>query len=84
MARGTTPGSHTLVATATDVNGQTATATATVTVAGGSGSGSGNGATGGGSNQLPSCSLNAGGASSGWFPLGLALFFVTRRRRRAA
>ncbi|HET9993702.1 MAG TPA: Ig-like domain-containing protein, partial [Kofleriaceae bacterium] len=79
----TAPGSHTLVATATDVNGQTGMAMATVTVAGGgSGSGSGNGATGGGGNQLPSCSLNAGGASGGLFPLGLALFVVTRRRRR--
>jgi poly(hydroxyalkanoate) depolymerase family esterase len=74
------PGTHTLVATATDVNGQTGTAMATVTVAGG-GSGNGNGETGG-NKGLPSCSLNAGGASGGWFPLALALFVVTRRRRR--
>jgi poly(hydroxyalkanoate) depolymerase family esterase len=81
----TAPGTHTLVATATDANGQTATAMATVTVAGGgsgAGSGNGNGETGGGGNGLPACSLNAGGASSGWFPLALVLFVVTRRRRR--
>jgi len=77
----TAPGTHRLVATATDANGQTGTATATVTVAGG-GSGSGNGAAGGGNNGLPSCSLNAGGANGGLFPIALALFVVSRRRRR--
>jgi poly(hydroxyalkanoate) depolymerase family esterase len=74
-------GSHTLVATATDVNGATATTMATVTVASGSGAGSGAGETGGG-NGLPACSLNAGGASGGLAPIGIAILAIFRRRRR--
>ena len=74
-------GSHTLVATATDVNGGTATTMATVTVASGSGAGSGAGETGGG-NGLPACSLNAGGASGGLAPIGIAILAIFRRRRR--
>jgi len=76
----TATGSHTLVATATDVNGLTATTMVTVTVASGSGAGSGNGATG--NTGLPACSLNAGGATSGLAPIGIAVFAVLRRRRR--
>ncbi|MFT3691830.1 MAG: PHB depolymerase family esterase [Kofleriaceae bacterium] len=75
----TTPGSHTITATATDANGQTAVATATVTVGGG-GSGSGSNADTGGGNQLPACSMNAGGAAGGWAPILLVLFVVIRRR----
>jgi MYXO-CTERM domain-containing protein len=83
------PGMHTFVATARDAAGNTVTAMATVTVPGeGEGSGSGSGSNmddppAGPNDDLPGCSLDAGGGAKGFatmmFVIGLA---VLRRRRR--
>ena len=82
-------GSHTLVATATDLDGNTASSTITVTVPG---PGGGNGTTdtdGDGEpddvSDLPACSLDAGrhghgGAATSLLLIALAAFARTRRR----
>ncbi len=82
-------GAHQLVATATDAAGNAAMATASVTVpgdgtgggGGGGGGGGSNGAQPGGTQDLPSCSLNAGRGGGGWLAVGVALAFALRRRR---
>jgi poly(hydroxyalkanoate) depolymerase family esterase len=79
------PGDHTLVAVATDASGNTAMTSiaATVPGAGGVGGGGGNGAVPG-SDELPGCSLDAGGGGSGAGvgALVLAVVVGVRRRRR--
>jgi poly(hydroxyalkanoate) depolymerase family esterase len=83
-------GSHTLVATAHDVNGMTAMASIGVTVSadgGGNNNGGGDDDSGGssGTGSLPACSLDAGGKGArGWLPIAAAIAIVVcvRRRRR--
>jgi hypothetical protein len=85
------PGTHALIATATDAAGNTATTSATVTIAAaGAGSGSGSGAGSAGEQpgkDLPGCSLDAGGGGRGVATLvivvGIALRTSRRRRGRA-
>ena len=79
------PGEHTLVATAVDASGNEASTTITVTVPGAGGSGSGGGSATGddtGADDLPGCSLDAGGGKSGLGMLALGLGLMLRRRRR--
>jgi poly(hydroxyalkanoate) depolymerase family esterase len=82
------PGMHTLVATARDAAGNTVTAMATVTVPGaGSGSGSGSGSNttdppAGANDDLPGCSLDAGGGAKGFATMLLVVGLALLRRRR--
>jgi poly(hydroxyalkanoate) depolymerase family esterase len=80
------PGTHDLVAVARDAAGNATTASATVTVPGGGGGGGGGGGNGddgpGGANDLPGCSLDAGGGGAGFGALAIGLAAVLRRRRR--
>ncbi len=79
-------GNHTIVATARDTAGMTGMAMADVTVATGSGGGGSNGdSPGGSSNDLPACSLDAGGRGArGWAVIAGAFVIAVRigRRRR--
>jgi MYXO-CTERM domain-containing protein len=79
---------HTFIATAKDAAGNTVTATATVTVPGagsgsGSGSGSGDDPPAGANDDLPGCSLDAGGGAKGFATILLVLGLALLRRRRA-
>jgi poly(hydroxyalkanoate) depolymerase family esterase len=80
------PGMHTFIATAKDAAGNTVTAMATVTVPGpgeGSGSGSGSGEPPTAANDdLPGCSLDAGGGAKGFATILLVLGLALLRRRR--
>lgn len=80
------PGEHALVAIARDTAGNSATAHATVTVpggGGGSGSGSNNpGDDDGGAQDLPGCSLDAGGGGAGAGSLAFGVLALLRIRRR--
>lgn len=79
-------GMHELVATASDAAGNTVTATATVTVSGANGSGSGSNTDEPptmANDELPGCSLDAGGGGAGMLAgLVVVLGAVLRRRRR--
>lgn len=84
------PGSHVIVAIARDTANNSATATATVTVPGGGGGGGGGGSNNGGDDDapggtqdLPGCSLDAGGGGAGAGTLVLGVAMLLRRRRRA-
>ena len=79
-------GAHALLAIARDAAGNTATATAMVTVPGtGTGSGSGSGMDEdqpNGAQELPGCSLDAGGGGRGFGALVLVVGLALARRRR--
>jgi poly(hydroxyalkanoate) depolymerase family esterase len=81
----TATGKHTIVATARDTAGMTGMAMADVTVATGSGGGGSNGDGPGSANDLPACSLDAGGRGArGWALIVGAFVIAVRigRRRR--
>ncbi len=78
------PGDHTLVATATDAAGNMVTTMAIIKVPGSGGPDGGNtdDPPTGSNDDLPGCSLDAGGGGAGAMTLALALGLVLRRRRR--
>jgi poly(hydroxyalkanoate) depolymerase family esterase len=80
------PGMHTLVATASDAAGNTVVAQAVVTVPDANGSGSGSGSNEpptGANDDLPGCSLDAGGGGAGFMAGFVVVFGILLRRRRA-
>ncbi|CAN5904556.1 hypothetical protein BH11MYX3_BH11MYX3_26660 [soil metagenome] len=82
------PGAHALVAVARDAAGNMSTASAMVTVPGVGGgtdggvTGGGDGGTAGGAQDLPGCSLDAGGGGAGFGSLVMAVAVLLRIRRR--